>query len=171
MANYNTREKAASEVNFSEFVRDILAPMLAHVNLNGTQYHSRPLTITARQVQDEYGLYAANIFKLMFKLLKRGGFSNKAQKGYKSVWIPNETALAIYIQWVESKPTEKTCKSLYTYLTQHEVQALQWDKDSKTWITIADKALSITEKRLKWQTVRASFLTLEDLEREAALYH
>lgn len=154
-----------------EFMRDIIAPMLAHTHLNNTGFYDKPLVITARQVQDDYGLYAADIFKKMFKLLKRGGFSRITQKGYKSIWLPNHHALAIYVQWWESKPTEKNCKALSCYLALHGVEALQHDKESGTWITAADKALTITQKRLRWQNIRASFLTPEELERETALYH
>lgn len=131
-----TKNIEQEQTRFLDFSMNVLAPVMAAMSIADTAY-AKPIKQTARHIQDTYGKAASECFVLMFKRLTRGGYSAEQQAKYFTTWVPNASAIAAYLEWMESKPTEMTCRSLLQALNHTGADALEWHRSSKAWMSSA----------------------------------
>lgn len=167
-----TKNLEQEELRYLRFIAEIVAPVLAVINLeHETGYHA-PLQITSRKIQDEFGFAASECFKLMFKLIKRGGFSTKAQVGFPSRWVPNHQSLRIWVEWHTAQQPERTCRMLKHALLEANCDKYEWDKLTSSWIPQAMRAATLEEQRMKWRLAKlANQKTEDEKEEENAIHH
>lgn len=65
------------------------------------------VTTTARVIRDKYGTSCEDLFKILFILHQRGGYSLKKAQGYESMWLYDaesvELNAAFFLSWELSK--------------------------------------------------------------------
>lgn len=133
----------------------------------------RVLRISAREVKDEYGSAAAACLKLMFKRRQRGGFSDRTQQGYKTMWVANPGAAATYLNWFDTTPeAERTCQSLHKALLASNLMEEVWVKratgsgyESKAMLDLIERRASNLHRRLALNK-----LTPDEIEEHTARY-
>lgn len=161
-----------TEKQFTGFMLDIVTPILCRMQAEGTAYDKEPTVITARQVQDAYGLAAAECFKLLFKLLHRGGWSRLAGAGFKSRWVANPSALSILADWLEGDH-DRSCLALKKHLIEQGVEQLVWAGQGNGWISVTLAKVIKATKNKKVAEAWLDYSNRAQLERdyEAATYH
>lgn len=69
------------------------------------------LRTSAREIQDKYGAGCADLFKILFILYQRGGYSLRASEGFESMWLYNvldqKLNAAFSIAWDLSKGADE----------------------------------------------------------------
>jgi len=158
---------------FNRFLFRIIIPMQCRIIAAQTGFDDAPMQVTAREIRDEYGLAASQVFVHLFKLLKRGGFSKRSRTGFKSKWVSNRNAMLRFAEWSEDLTQERTCRSLLHYLEAHGVQRLEHAGPLEGWMEHSARSALMLNRRESWRLARAAVLrrTVEELEQYNATYY
>lgn len=154
--------------DYTNFIVEVVAVQLAKISLQDDGYKPS-FTLTKRFVQDTYGAQAAEVFAIMFKLLQRGGFSAKSNKGFKSVWVANSPALEFWLEW-QKTTTERTCRALAISMKEAGLDKIEWNKHTKSWVPQALRAASLEQQRQHWVEQKQLTRTTDELEQHNATY-
>ena len=175
MSNTSQREirriaseaKLAREVQqYSDFIVRVVSPLFAHLHIDSST-RGPTLSISAREIENEYGSASAKCFKLLFKLLQRGG-RDKNGIAFKSAWVINDEALQPFVEYNTSKEEKLTSAGLLKALNEASVCQLEWYKPlsptaRKMWIStalrntkMASRRLENKENKKKWLDFQAS---------------
>lgn len=123
----------------AEFAKKVVSPILANILEDG---RTAAFPMTLRDVR-AYGVDAVRVFRLMFKLLNRGGRTD-AGIGFKSNWVVNPVSLAPFIEWTQQ---ELPLKDLHVALVERGATELAWDKRRKAWYDKAIRAAAVLHKK------------------------
>lgn len=134
----------------AEFTKKVVSPILANILEDG-RHAAFPMTL--RQVRD-YGRDGVRCFRLMFKLLQRGG-RTKEGVPFKTHWVVNTEALRPYIEWSQM---EEPLSKLLEMLTAAGTNELVWNKVGKKWLNKTMKDLIRKAKRTKEEREQAEAL-------------
>ena len=111
-----------------QFVKKVISPLFANILEEG-QTPAFPMTL--RQVRNDYGRDAERCFRLMFKLLQRGGITRDGVP-FKSQWVVNFNALKPYQEWAV---LDEPLSSLLGSLKKHNVIEEVWHKTTRQWLS------------------------------------
>lgn len=127
------------------FSKKVLLPICLNYIQELTVFKSEPVRISAREVRNLYGVEAARIFKIVFRLLQRGGI-NKNGEGFRSCWVVNPDAIQVLIEWTQ---VEETLKQLENRLKEANCTEDVWDRENRHWTekAVRDKILAFRRKQ------------------------
>lgn len=147
------------------FISNIIAPLLAEIQVA----YKKPMKITAREIQDEYGKAAMECFKLIFKLKNRGGYSKEKSTGFTSEWIVSNEALTAFLEW-KKITKEHTCRDLKNYLILSGLTEQKLHQGTFYAKAMFDQIRD--SQRKKDKLVRDALIkrSLEEIEQNSAVY-
>lgn len=111
-----------------QFVKKVISPLFANILEEG---RTPAFQMTLRQVKLDYGRDAERCFRLMFKLLQRGGVTRDGTP-FKSQWVVNFDALKPYQEWAV---LDQPLSSLLTMLKENNVIEEVWHKLTRQWMS------------------------------------
>lgn len=142
------------------FNTEIISPILMNI-IEGERTPAFPMTL--RTVRNVYGLDALRVFRLMFKLLQRGGRDLNGV-GFKSQWVVNERSCRPYIEWTQ-KPN-RTLKCLHEMLMTNGAMEMVWSKSDRTWWQKDMRDFLLKKKRDARKPVRKIIESVKPLSAE-----
>lgn len=167
-----TKNLEQAETQYCLFIRDIVSPMfvkLLQAEKAKTVY-MQPLKVSKRFIGETYGFAARDVFSILFKLIKRGGYSKKTSQGYHSIWVANDAALEAYVKFSE-EDGEKTCRALKFALLEDGCVEVEYDKMTSSWLPKAVRAATMDGQRKLWVQQKHIKRTKEEQEHYNATYH
>lgn len=138
---------------YLKFAAEVLLPTMSRTTLG---WHERDaLAMPVRAIQDRYGRAASRAFKLLFKMLQRGGRATDGTT-FKSKWVYNPAMMQPLIEYTEGLAVAepRTCKALEQHLIASGAMELQWYKaqgkhEWSAWVTKEQRDEKMEKKRAK----------------------